>query len=135
MTRWLAAARSAQARASNLSDKSDKTDKTDKTQAPMAEPDPKASPSLVLSELSVLSDKGLDNLASPPPLTRAAILAAVRAGKTTPGAIATAARLGATATYQELDRMKAEGVLIMKPDGVLALDNQAIAPSLDLRET
>ena len=45
----------------------------------------------------------------------------MRAGLTTPGAIATAAKLGATVTYQELDRMAQAGLVAMQPDGALRL--------------
>lgn len=113
MTRWLAAAREAQARAP-----SDKTDKTDKTQPVIAEATQDAAAAPVLSVLSVLSERGR----KPEPSPRAAIIAAMRGGRCTPGAIATAARLGATVTYQELDRMLAEGLLTKHPSGALALN-------------
>ena len=57
-----------------------------------------------------------------------AILAAIRAGCLTPGAIATATRLGATATYQELDRMTEAGLIQMAVNGAYALDGLEGAP-------
>ena len=45
----------------------------------------------------------------------------MRAGLTTPGAIATAAKLGATVTYQELDRMAQAGLVTLQPGGALHL--------------
>jgi len=45
------------------------------------------------------------------------ILAAIREGNKTPGAIATATRLGGTATYQQLDRMVLAEALTMARDG------------------
>jgi len=44
-------------------------------------------------------------------------LAAIRAGNKTPGAVATATRLGATATYQQLDRMAEAGLVKLARDG------------------
>ena len=58
---------------------------------------------------------------SAPLSPRAAIIRTLRAGLKTPGSIATAAKLGATDTYQELDRMEAEGLVTMAPDGALGL--------------
>ena len=57
----------------------------------------------------------------PDTATRAAIIAAMRRGRKTPGSIATAAKLGATVTYQELDRMALEGLVTMQPNGALSL--------------
>ena len=59
---------------------------------------------------------------------QAGILGAIRAGIKTPGAIATATRLGATATYQELDRMTAAGLLTMARDGTYCLARDGGAP-------
>lgn len=67
---------------------------------------------------------------SAPLSTRAAIFQALRAGLKTPGSIATAAKLGATDTYQELDRMAQEGLVAMQPDGGLVL-----TPAADLEAT
>ena len=53
--------------------------------------------------------------------TRAAINAVLAAGLKTPGSIATATKLGATVTYQELDRMAHAGLVTMQPDGALGL--------------
>ena len=116
MTRWLAAARSAQ---TAPLPPADKTDNTDRTQAPAAPP--KGHPVPVLSVLSVLSERGLPAQPSP----RAAIIRAMEGGASTPGAIATAARLGATVTYQELDRMRAEGHVILQHHGALVLTTSA----------
>lgn len=116
MSRWLAAARAALT-------PPDKTDKSDKTPDEAAH-DPGPAPSApVLSEMSVLS-KGGEALGNSP---QGAIIEALRRGAKTPGAVATAARLGATLTYQTLDRMAAEGLVSMKPDGALALAGQASA--------
>ena len=59
--------------------------------------------------------------AMPDTSARAAINRALRAGLKNPGSIATAAKLGATDTYQELDRMAIESVVTMQRDGTLAL--------------
>lgn len=53
--------------------------------------------------------------------TRTTIIKAIRAGLKTPGSIATAAKLGATDTYQELDRMALEGLVTMQGNGALGL--------------
>lgn len=58
---------------------------------------------------------------SAPHSPRAAIMRALRAGLKTPGSIATAAKLGATETYQELDRMAQAGLVLMHRDGALQL--------------
>ena len=50
-----------------------------------------------------------------------AILAAIRAGCLTPGAIATATRLGATVAYQALDRMAEAGLIQRAANGAYAL--------------
>lgn len=114
MTRWLEAARRALPPAA-------KTDKRDGTQpaADLVAPEGDLNP--VLSDLSVLLGR-VDTLAADPAAsTRAAIIAALRAGLKTPGAIATAAKLGATVTYQELDRMAREGLVIQAANGALRL--------------
>ncbi len=54
---------------------------------------------------------------APAQIAQDSILAAVRAGRKTPDAIATATRLGVTATYQELDGMVKAGALTMARDG------------------
>ena len=45
------------------------------------------------------------------------ILAAIRAGNHRPGAIATETRMGATAAYQTLDRMREAGLVTVARDG------------------
>jgi predicted transcriptional regulator len=75
----------------------------------------------VLSDLSVLSGDGMAVCAEPPCYMRPAILAALRAGPKTPGSISTAAKLGATDTYQEIERMVANGLLSIQPNGALSL--------------
>ncbi len=87
---------------------------------------PENSPDPVLSVLSVLSDRVKGHAIRPEASTRAAIVRALRAGLRTPGSIATAAKLGATDTYQELDLMTLEGVVTRKRDGALALIAAAV---------
>jgi hypothetical protein len=58
---------------------------------------------------------------NPDTSTRAAIILALRRGMKTPGSIASAAKLGATDTYQELDRMMSDGILSMQTNGALCL--------------
>jgi DNA-binding transcriptional ArsR family regulator len=55
---------------------------------------------------------------------RDAILAAIRAGNRRPEPIATATKLGATAVYQELDRMRAAGLVTVSRDGTIAAGEQ-----------
>ena len=64
---------------------------------------------------------------NPPLSTRAAIVRALQAGLKTPGSIATAAKLGATVTYQELDRMALDGLVTVNPNGALAMTPAAPA--------
>lgn len=61
---------------------------------------------------------------------RPAIIRALRAGLITPGSIATATQLGATVTYQELDRMAQAGLVTMARDGALGLtgDDRSLPP-------
>ncbi|MEO8245140.1 MAG: hypothetical protein ABI832_22890 [bacterium] len=53
----------------------------------------------------------------PPAYAQTAILAAIQGGCLTPGAIATATRLGATATYHELDRKADAASIRMASNG------------------
>lgn len=53
-----------------------------------------------------------------------AILAAIRAGNRTPGSIATATRLGATAVYQALARMQVAGHVARARDGTLSAQGE-----------
>ncbi len=57
----------------------------------------------------LISEKTVPLVVTKPKSAEIFILAAIRAGRKTPGAIATATRLGATTTYQELDRMARGG--------------------------
>lgn len=57
-----------------------------------------------------------------------AILTAIRAGNLTPGAIATETKLGATATYQELDRLTKAGLIEMARKGTYSLENRTTGP-------
>lgn len=52
---------------------------------------------------------------------RASIIRALRLGLKTPGSIATETKLGATDTYQELERMRLGGLVTMQPNGALGL--------------
>ena len=110
MTRWLEASR-------GIRTPADKTDISDKTQPPIVQPAQGGNCDPVLSVLSVLLERAVE-VNTP---TRPAIIRAMRAGCKTPGAIATGAKLGATATYQELDRMAQDGLLSMHRDGALSL--------------
>lgn len=77
-----------------------------------------------LSRVSRLSQQATTETKIPEPgprAPRAAIVQALRAGLKTPGSIATAAKLGATETYQELDRMAQAGLVLMHRDGALHL--------------
>lgn len=121
MSRWLAAARAALT-------PPDKTDKSDKTPDEALLRPGSALSAPVLSEMSVLSE-GEDALGPSP---RMAIIEALRRDAKTPGAVATAARLGVTLTYQTLDRMAAEGLVSAKPDGAVVLAGQAMKPPPDL---
>ena len=100
----------------------DKTDKRDKSQPEAKRVGPTGYPNPVLSDLSVLSGRVKAPAPNPDTLTRAAIITTLRDGLQTPGAIATAARLGATVTYQELDQMALEGLVVMQRNGALALN-------------
>ena len=62
-----------------------------------------------------------------PASPQTAVLAAIRAGNLTPGAIATATKLGATASYQELDRLAKAGPIEMASNGTYSLANDATA--------
>ena len=103
----------------------DKTDERDRTQPEAKLVGPTGHPNPVLSVLSVLSGRVKAPAPNPDTSTRAAIIGALRDGLQTPGAIATAARLGATDTYQELDRMAQEGLVIMQRNGALGLNAAA----------
>lgn len=120
MTRWLVAARTASPPAA-------KSDNTDKTQPQLANVTPESTPNPVLSDLSVLSGRGKALGAKPDTSPRAAMIRALRSGLKTPGSIATATKLGASDTYQELDRMTLEGLVTMQPNGALGL-----TPAADL---
>ena len=78
-------------------------------------------PAPVLSGFVGFVGRGKAPEAQPDTSTRATIIAALRRGLKTPGSIATAAKLGATDTYQELDRMAQEGLVTMQPGGALGL--------------
>lgn len=71
----------------------------------------------VLLELSVLSEGITDFQANGIASIQDHILAAINGGNRTPGAIATTTELGATATYQELDRMVLAEVLSTSCNG------------------
>ena len=62
-----------------------------------------------VSRVSRMSQRGGPDLAPAPTTPETTILAAIRAGCLTPGTIATATRLGANVTHQELDRMAEAG--------------------------
>ncbi len=100
MSRWLQAAKA-------VSTPSDKTDKAAKI-APMSQ-------AVTLQNEKAVLPQGPTpdgTCAAPIAATQSAeiiILAAIREGMKTPGAIATATRLGATTTYQDLDRMARGG--------------------------
>jgi hypothetical protein len=68
------------------------------------------------------------------PSTRDAIAQAIQGGARTPGAIAAAARLGVTLTYQELDRMTGEGILRIGANGALHLADKAEKERTDDQE-
>ena len=106
MSRWLESAQ-------RVTPRSDKTDKTHKTAPEVPKPQVSSPHGWVLSELSVLSGGAMTPQAEGNPSAKDRILAAIMAGNKTPGAIATATRLGATATYQELDRMVMAETLTM----------------------
>ena len=110
MTRWLEASR-------GKATASDKTDKADKTESPPLTPGKDANSEPVTSVLSVLSG-GASGTRT---MTQAAIIWAIKAGNRTLGSIATAAKLGVTETYQELDQMALAGLLSMDRSGALNL--------------
>ena len=75
----------------------------------------------LLSQVSRMSQGGGPNLAAAPATPETAILAAIRAGCLTPGAITTATRLGATVAYQELERMADAGLIQRAINGTYSL--------------
>ena len=115
MSKWLDAAQSAiRSR--------DKTGKTDKTQTPTLDVQFRLGRfGPVLLDLSVLSDRGQEASGDLVPGAQGSIIAAIRAGKVTPGSIATATKLGGTATYQELERMAKVGLVEMESNGAYRL--------------
>ena len=110
MSRWLESAQ-------RVTPCSDKTDKTHNTAPEVPKLEVSSPHGWVLSELSVLSGGAMTPQAEGNPSAQDRILAAIMAGSKSPGAIATATRLGATATYQELDRMVMAETLTMARDG------------------
>lgn len=110
MTRWLEAARQV----------STPTDLTDLTHLTHLTPEA-GGMAKVKTVKSVKSGKGEPSQGHEPPRAEIIILSAIRAGNRTPGAIATATRIGATAAYQALDRMRAAGLVEMARDGAFSL--------------
>lgn len=114
MTRWLQAAQGASP---------PPTIPTKGNRTPIASVLPAPEP--VLSCVVGFVGRGIAVEARPSTSTRDAIIAALVAGLKTPGSIATAAKLGATDTYQELDQMAREGLVTQESDGALRLADTA----------
>lgn len=54
------------------------------------------------------------------------ILAAIRAGNRSPGTVASETKLGATPTYQLIDKLRAEGRISQARDGELSVVEEEI---------
>ena len=116
MSKWLDAAQSAIR----------SRDKTDKTQTPTLDVQFRLGRfGPVLLDLSVLSDRGQEASGDLVPGAQGSIIAAIRAGKVTPGSIATATKLGGTATCQEHKRMAKAGLVEMARNGAYRLASGA----------
>lgn len=75
-------------------------------------------PSPVTTSLAKVAE--VAEVAAPPATERddeAVILAAIRAGRQRPGAIASATKLGATRAYQLLDKLRDAGLIHVARDG------------------
>ena len=94
---------------------------TPATPATIATNTPKPPPLSRVSQVSQGMTAETKTAKSPILSPRAAIIRALQAGLKTPGSIAIAAKLGATDTYQEIDRMTLEGLVTMARNGALGL--------------